>query len=143
MPVIADFPRLKLCEPCSRLLTDFKDGTNDKSIQWYIWNGKEGYRYYRTVRELKDAAGLGCAFCKRIFPKMRIPRNKTRLDKQLALRIQCEGSRILHIRHDGETPESDEELGIIFPWREPRGIKLSIYTTPGECTHEGQIPVEL
>ena len=67
MPKPSDFPRLNLCDACSRLFTDYDDGVRFNSIQHYMWYEKEGYTYSRIRKDLEHAAASGCMFCKGVL----------------------------------------------------------------------------
>ncbi|KAL7932076.1 heterokaryon incompatibility domain-containing protein [Trichoderma chlorosporum] len=73
MKTAQDFPRLKLCDPCSRLFTDYRDETRSdpNSIRYHMWYERRGYEYCRTRRELERAAVLGCVFCKAVASRDR------------------------------------------------------------------------
>ncbi|PTB47615.1 hypothetical protein M431DRAFT_526026 [Trichoderma harzianum CBS 226.95] len=73
MKTAQDFPRLKLCDPCSRLFTDYRDEarSDPNSTRYHMWYERGGYRYCRTRRELEDAAVFGCIFCKSVASRDR------------------------------------------------------------------------
>jgi hypothetical protein len=66
MPIPADFPPLRLCEPCKRLFTDYKGESGYQSIQFQMWYQEKGYRYTRTRRDLECSAAFKCVFCKAV-----------------------------------------------------------------------------
>lgn len=73
MKTAQDFPRLKLCDSCSRLFTDYRDGTRSdhNSTRYHMWYERGGYQYCRTRRELEHAAVFGCVFCKAVASRDR------------------------------------------------------------------------
>lgn len=64
----SDFPGLNLCEPCSRLLTQYTDESDPdgNSIRYSVWYEEDGHGYTRIRRELEHAAISGCTFCKAV-----------------------------------------------------------------------------
>ncbi len=145
MPIPADFPRLKLCEPCSRLFTDYKDGSIH--IQFHMWYMEDGYGYTRIRKDLERAAVFGCVFCKAVASRdldytedssehsTEISFNEPRpiwyppLDEELKFRIVYNWvDNVLSIRNPPEIDGSG------------RGLSWGMYTTPSEFGHRSTKP---
>ena len=143
MPIPADFPRLKLCEPCSRLFTDYEDG----SIQFDMWYEEDGYDYTRIRQDLERAAVFGCVFCKAVAShdlnytedssehSTEICFNEPRptwyppLDEELKLQIRY--NWVDNILDIGSRSGIEWSGG---------GSKWSIYTTPSKFGHRSIKP---
>lgn len=143
MKTAQDFPRLKLCNPCSRLFTDYRDEANSdpNSIRYHMWYEANGYKYCRTRRELERAAVFGCVFCKAVA-------SRDRKYHQHEDDSEDKTELLLDERRPAWYPSLDEELGLsirynwvdnvlyIWSWRgiEWSGGDLSwtMYATPSK-----------
>ncbi|KAL7903855.1 heterokaryon incompatibility domain-containing protein [Trichoderma velutinum] len=113
MKTTQDFPRIKLCDPCSRLFTDYRDEAKSdyNSIRYHMWYESGGYRYSRIRREFERAAVFGCVFCKAVASRDRKYRQPEDYSKEAAELLFDE-------RRPAWYPSLDEklELSIRYNW---------------------------
>jgi hypothetical protein len=145
MLALTDFPPLKVCEPCSRLFTDY---IPNGSIQFSMWYKEAGHRYRRTRRQLECAASFGCVFCKGIASRDQKYKAGDLIDTK---EVCFEEPR------PAWWPPLDEELRLAmrYNWvdnalfvRTHHGVawgggdlSFSMYTTPGEFVSSSMKPL--
>ncbi|KAL7966585.1 heterokaryon incompatibility domain-containing protein [Trichoderma sp. SZMC 28014] len=150
MKTAQDFPRLKLCDPCSRLLTEYRDEANPdpNSIRYHMWYEARGYEYCRTRRELERASVFGCVFCKAVAGRDHRYHRQQEDDSNASDDSEDETGLLFDERRPAWYPPLDEELGlsiryqwvdnVLWIWSRS-GIEWSggdlswaMYATPGD-----------
>ena len=149
MKTAQDFPRLKLCDLCSRLFTDYRDEarSDPNSIRYHMWYERDGYQYCRIRHELERAAVFGCVFCKAVASRDR--KYQQQDDDSNGSGNSEDGTELfLDERRPAWYPSLDEELelsirynwvdNVLYIWSwsgiEWSGGDLSwtMYATPGK-----------
>lgn len=137
MLIPADFPPLRLCEPCKRLFTDCEDESGNM-IQFQMWYEEQGYIYTRMRRDLERSAAFKCVFCTAVVSRD----TKYQKDSQLRDEVRFDGPRPVWY----PSPDEELKLRIRYNWVDnvlyisSRGgvdwtggdLSWGMYTTAGE-----------